>query len=116
VRPVFFMSWAYKDKPEMIGPLSEAYTTEANANDALVIPAGLAFAKAISRRPELELYQLDKRHPTLAGSYLAACTGFATLTGKSVVGNTYDAGLDRETAAFLQAVAMDTVKEYFGRP
>jgi hypothetical protein len=40
VRPVFFMSWAYKDAPEMTAKLSDAYTTEANANDALVIPAG----------------------------------------------------------------------------
>jgi hypothetical protein len=114
VRPVLFMSWAYKDKPDMIGPLADAYTTEANANDALVIPAGLAFAKSIKQRPELELYQPDKRHPTLAGSYLAAATSFAALTGKSPVGNSYDPGIGKETAAFLQQVAWDTVKEYFG--
>ena len=114
-RPVFFMSWAYKDKPEMIGPLADAYTTEANANDAFVIPAGLAFAKAIARRPELELYQPDKRHPTLAGTYLAACTSIAALTGKTPVGNTYTAGLDAQTVEFLQSVAWDTVQEYFGK-
>ena len=114
-RPVFFMSWAYKDKPEMIGPLADAYTTEANANDAFVIPAGLAFAKAIARRPDLELYQPDKRHPTLAGTYLAACTSIAALTGKTPVGNTYTAGLDAQTVDFLQTVAWDTVQEYFGK-
>src|SRR6185503_18591015 len=69
-RPVFFMSWAYKDKPEMTAQLAEQYTIAGNANDALVIPAGLAFAKAVSRRPALELYQSDKRHPSLAGTYL----------------------------------------------
>ena len=73
-RPVLFMSWAYKDAPEMTAQLAEQYTIAGNANDALVIPAGLAFAKAVARRPELELYQPDKRHPTLAGTYLAACT------------------------------------------
>jgi len=73
-RPVFFMSWAYKDKPEMTAALAEQYTLAGNANNALVIPAGLAFAKAIGKRPELELYQRDKRHPSLAGTYLAACT------------------------------------------
>ena len=58
-QPVFFMSWAYKDRPEMTAQLAEAYTREANRNDALVIPAGLAFAKAVAKRPALELYQPD---------------------------------------------------------
>lgn len=115
VRPVFFMSWAYKDKPEMAGQLAEAYTREANANDALVIPAGLAFARAIKQRPELEFYQKDKRHPQRIGSYLGACTAFAALTGKSPVGNTYTADLDADTAKFLQQVAWDTVQEYFAK-
>ncbi len=43
-KPVFFMSWAYADKPEMTAQLAEAYTVAGNANNALVIPAGLAFA------------------------------------------------------------------------
>jgi len=80
-RPVFFMSWAYADKPEMTAQLAEAYTIAGNANNALVIPAGLAFARAIGKQPELNLYVADKRHPSLAGTYLAACTVFAALTG-----------------------------------
>jgi hypothetical protein len=112
-RPILFMSWAYKDAPEMTAQLAEQYTVAGNANDALVIPAGLAFAKAIARRPELELYQPDKRHPTLAGTYLAACTAFAAIAKKSPVGVKYTAGLDAELAAFLQTVAADTVREYF---
>ena len=55
-KPVFFMSWAYADKPEMTAQLAEAYTVAGNANNALVIPAGLAFAKAIGKQPELNLY------------------------------------------------------------
>jgi hypothetical protein len=113
VRPVFFMSWAYKDAPEMTAKLSDAYTAEANADDALVIPAGLAFAKAIAKRPDLEFYQPDKRHPTLIGTYLAACTSYATLTGKSPVGNTYTGGVEPQLAKFLQTVAWETVQEYF---
>ena len=78
-QPMLFMSWAYKDVPEMTAQLAEQYTLAGNANDALVIPAGLAFAKAVSKRPSLELYQPDKRHPTLAGTYLAACTTYAAI-------------------------------------
>jgi len=85
-RPIFFMTWAYKDRPEMSAQLAEQYTLAGNNNDALVIPAGLAFAKAIARRPDLEFYQPDKRHPSLIGTYLAACTTYAAVFRKSPVG------------------------------
>ena len=116
VRPVLFMSWAYKDKPEMTAQLAEQYTLAGNTNDALVIPAGLAFARAIAKRPEIELYQADKRHPSLAGTYLAACTVYASLLRKSPVGNPYGAGLDAALAAWLQTVAWDTVQDYYAKP
>ncbi len=114
-RPVFLMTWAYKDKPEMTAQLAEEYTVAGNSNDALVVPAGLAFARAIGKRPGLELYQPDKRHPSLMGTYLAACTTYAALYGKSPVGNAYTAGIDAQTANFLQMVAWETVQNYIGK-
>ncbi len=112
-RPVFFMSWAYADKPEMTAQLAKAYTIAGNENNALVIPAGLAFERARRKQPELNLYADDKRHPSLAGTYLAACTVFAALTGRSPVGNSYLAGIDEPTARFLQTTAWETVQEYY---
>ncbi|MEP7156536.1 MAG: hypothetical protein ABI905_12230 [Betaproteobacteria bacterium] len=112
-KPVFFMSWAYADVPEMTAQLSEAYTQAANDNGAFVIPAGLAFARSVSQKPELNLYAPDKRHPSLPGTYLAACTVYASLFKKSPVGLAYNAGLDAATAKFLQTVAWETVQEYF---
>jgi hypothetical protein len=114
-RPVFFMSWAYADKPEMTAQLAEAYTIAGNENNALVIPAGLAFARAIGKQPELNLYVADKRHPSLAGTYLASCVVYAALTGRSPVGNSYIAGIDAPTAKFLQTVAWETVQDYYGK-
>ncbi len=112
-RPVFFMSWAYKDKPEMTIPLADAYTHAGNENDVLVIPVGLAFAKSIATKPDLNLYAADKRHPSMAGTYLAAATTYATLFNQNPVGLKYNAGLSPEIALYLQQVANDTVKEYF---
>ena len=114
-RPVLFMTWAYKDKPEMAAALAEQYTIAGNDNDALVIPAGLAFARAIAARPDLEFYQPDKRHPTLIGTYLAAATTYAALFRRSPVGNPYTAGIDAPTARFLQETALRTVEAYFGK-
>lgn len=111
--PIFFMSWAYEDKPEMTQQLAEAYTVAGNANKALVIPAGLAFARLRAQQPELNLYQLDKRHPSLAGTYLASCVVFTALTGRSPVGNSYTAGLDAATAKLLQTVAWEATQDYY---
>ncbi len=111
-KPVFFMSWAYADKPEMTAQLAEAYTQAGNANDALVIPAGLAFARAVAQRPQLNLYAADKRHPSMLGTYLATATVYAALYKKSPVGLSYTAGIDEPTARFLQGVAWETVSDY----
>lgn len=112
-RPVFFMSWAYQDAPEMTAQLAEAYTVAANENNVFVIPAGLAFARSISLKPDLNLYVPDKRHPSLAGTYLAAAVTYAALFKKSPVGLRYNAGLSAELALHLQQVAWDTIQDYY---
>jgi hypothetical protein len=112
--PVLFMSWAYQDKPEMTQQLAAAYTRAGNQNHALVIPAGLAFSSAVRKFPDINLYAPDKRHPSLAGTYLAACTTYAALFAKSPVGSKYEAGLNHEWANDLQTVASETVREYLG--
>ena len=110
--PVFFMSWAYADKPEMTEQLAAAYLKAGATNHAKVVPAGYAFARSLATRPDVNLYVADKRHPTLAGTYLAACTVLATVFGVSPVGNTYTAGLPPDVAAHLQATAWETVQSF----
>jgi hypothetical protein len=104
------------DRPEMTAALAEQYTIAGNANDALVIPAGLAFARAIAGLPDIGLYQSDKRHPSMRGTYLAACTVYAATTGQSPVGSAYTAGIDPPIAAYLQKTAWETVQTYYSKP
>ena len=111
---ILFMTWAYADRPEMTAALAEAYTRAGNESGALVVPAGLAFEAARAKDSTVRLYQADNFHPSLAGSYLAACTVLAAVYGRSPVGNRYTAGLDGKTAALLQSVAAETVARYFG--
>lgn len=112
-QPIFFMTWAYQDAPEMTAQLAEQYTLAGNANGALVIPAGLAFARSVAKSPGLNLYNADKRHPTLAGSFLGAATIYAALYGKSPAALKYRAELDETTASFLKGIAWETVREYY---
>jgi hypothetical protein len=113
-RPVFLMTWAYEDKPEMTAQLAEEYTVAGNANDALVVPAGLAFATAREGRPGLSLYQPDRRHPSPEGTYLAALTMYASIFRRAPAEGYVPPGIDAETAAYLRQAAWTTAKDYFG--
>lgn len=113
-QPVFFMTWAFTGMPGMTQQLAEAYTSLANETDSLVAPVGLAFARSLEKRPDLALIIADERHPTKAGTYLAACTLYAALYGKSPEGIAFDGGLGQD-ARFLQGVAWETVKAFYGR-
>jgi hypothetical protein len=110
--PVFFMTWAYTGKPEMTQQLDDAYTSIGKELNAMVVPVGRAFASALEKRSELHLVVPDLKHPTLAGTYLAACTFYAALHGQTPVGGTYTAGLSNQDARFLQQVAWDSWQEY----
>ncbi len=103
---------------DMIRKVEDMYVSAGNEAGALVIPVGLAFEEAYRRRPEMKLHkEYDGSHPDLIGTYLAAATVYASLYGKSPVGNTYDyyGKIGKEDAAFLQQVAEDTVKKFYGR-
>jgi hypothetical protein len=120
-KTALFMTWAYTKKhkkynPEMMEMNRVGYTEAGNKIDALVIPVGLAFKEAYSRKPGIELQKYyDGSHPDLIGTYLAACVTYAALYNKSPIGNPYDyyGKIDKEMATFLQTVAWDTVQKFY---
>ena len=69
----------------------------------------------MAKSPGLNLYNADKRHPSLAGSYLGAATIYAAVYGKSPAGLKYRAELDETTAAFLRQTAWEAVSDYYKR-
>ncbi len=114
-QPIFFMSWAYQDKPEMTAQLAAEYMKAGKQNNALVVPAGLAFANSVAQRPDLNLYVADKRHPSLMGTYLGACVVLASVYKVNPVGLKYTAGLPADVAAHLQNVAWTTSQAFHAK-
>ena len=112
---VLFMTWAYEGSPEQTDIIANNYTLAGNELGALVVPVGDAFALAAEIMPDVELRIADGRHPSLAGTYLAACTFFAAFHHASPVGAEYTAGLPADIAAGLQAAAWEAVSSYFDR-
>ena len=75
----------------------------------------LAFERSKSENPTIGLYCVDGKHPSLEGTYLAACVFYAALYGKSPEGNGYVAGLNANTAGKLQKTAWDSVTAFYGK-
>jgi hypothetical protein len=113
--PIFFMSWAYADKPEMTDQLAAEYIAAGKQNKALVVPAGIAFANSLKARPDIALTIADKRHPTLAGTYLAACTVMASVFKRDPTSSSYTAGLPADVARHLQATAWAASRDFHAR-
>ena len=61
--------------------------------DAPIAEAGLAFERMLDIAGDTELYHTDLRHPSLAGSYLAACVIFCTIFGEKTEHIPYTAEL-----------------------
>jgi len=117
--PVFFLTWARRDQPEMQRDLNTAYFGIASSLRAKVAPVGLAWQRALRTNPKRALHTDDGSHPNPAGSYLAACVFYATLLDASPVGLPGELShdgkplvkLDSELAAQLQEVAWTTVED-----
>lgn len=85
--------------------LRNAYLRIADSTHASVSPVGVAWKFVRDHYPAINLYAGDGSHPSLEGSYLAACTFYSSLFQKSSMGASYTAGLDPQTCAILQQVA-----------
>ena len=85
-RPVFYLTWARKATPDDQAVLNDAYIRAARANRSTVAPVGIAWSEVRQRHRSIELFYSDGSHPSAAGTYLAACTFYATIFDASPEG------------------------------
>jgi hypothetical protein len=78
-KTALYMTWARRNAPNSQKAITDAYTSVAQEVKATLIPAGLAWQKFLAKHDKPVLHDRDNSHPTLAGSYLAACVAFAAL-------------------------------------
>jgi PKD repeat protein len=122
--PLFFMTWGrkYGDQQNcaayppictyqgMQNRLRQSYLEMAATHNASASPVGISWQNAMALDSTIDLYSTDNSHPSIYGSYLAACTFYSSLFKKSCVGSSFwPTGIDSATAVFLQSVASSTV-------
>lgn len=121
---VFYMTWGRKNGDAgncaayppvctyegMQQRLRESYLEMSNDNDATCSPVGMAWRTFRTQYPSVELYNPDQSHPSVNGTYLAACVFYTSLYQKSTVGASYVlAGVQATDAPNIQSIASATV-------
>jgi hypothetical protein len=105
-KTVLYMTWARRHAPESQQAITDAYSSIGRELGATVVPVGLAWQRVLRQHGPPLLHDRDQSHPTLAGSYLAACVFLAVLFRENPVGiNCKVAGLSENDLARLQKAA-----------
>lgn len=114
--PMFYMTWGRRDgdayNAQFFPPLAtyegmdsllcERYRQMASDNDASLCPVGRVWRYLRTHHPEIELYQTDGSHPSMAGTYAAACSFYTMLFLRDPEAITYEAGLTDDEARIIR--------------
>ena len=117
--PVFFMTWGRENGDPtncanyppvctydgMQARLRESYIQMSVDNNCTVSPVGAAWKYVRDNHPSIGLYSPDGSHPSIYGSYLAACVHYTTIFRKSTVGSTFMSSIGHGDAVTLQQAA-----------
>ena len=110
-KTALYMTWSRRHAPASQRALTDAYTSVGQELGATVVPVGVAWHAFLSKHDKPDLYDKDGSHPSLAGSYLAACVFLNALYNEDPVG--IDVEVEKLTssdAKLLQRAAHDAGK------
>jgi len=91
--------------------LRESYMLFKTDFKTAVAPVGVAWKKVRQNLPTINLYDPDQSHPSLEGSYLAACVFYSNIFQKTSVSSSYLANLSTTVANQLQTYGSTTVMD-----
>lgn len=103
---LLFMTWEYKDEPDMYERIRKTYNDGALITGGQVVRVGEVWRNIIRDSvPNINLYAEDGFHPGPQGTFLAAAMFYNKIYGKSPSDNTYSAGMETEIADYLKLKA-----------
>ena len=130
VETVFYLTWGRKNGDAsncaswppvctysgMDSLLNMRYRMMADSNKAILSPVGAVWKYIRQNFPSIELYQSDESHPSIAGTYAAACSFYATLFRKDPTAITFNSTLSAKDAADIRIasklVVYDSLKNW----
>lgn len=120
--PVLYATWGRKQgsgdltaygltAETMTWKLAAAYETMGQTLNMPVAHVGLAYWDVVQNHEHIAIHDPDMSHPSAEGSYLAALTIFARITGVDPTTVEYDGGLSADVNVILKEAARKAVFE-----
>jgi PKD domain/Secretion system C-terminal sorting domain len=120
---VFYMTWGRKNGDAsncasfpvlctyggMDSLIRLRYQIMAADNNAILSPVGAVWRYIINNYPAIELYNADQSHPSLAGTYAAACTFYTVMFRKDVSNMSFNSGLTAAEALDIRTAVKKVV-------
>lgn len=97
---------------QMDSTITSHYKLFADSVKASMTPVGASWRYIRQNYPSIELFQPDDSHPSLAGSYAAACCFYATLFRSDPTSITFNSGLSVTDAANIRHAVKQTVYDH----
>ena len=114
-KTALYLTWARQNAPETQQAITNTYTSLGEEIGATIVPVGIAWKDFLAKHQQPVLYDKDMSHPSIAGSYLAACVFFGVFFNESPAGISSEIkGLSPAHAELLQAKAWDTINKFQG--
>ena len=111
-RSALYMVWPDLTRFDWFDRVRDSYALAARDVSGWFLPAGETWRAAWRHEPSLALYGGDGFHPSVAGSWAAALTIFAGLSGKSPLGLAAPATVNPQTAERLRQAAQEALDAY----
>jgi hypothetical protein len=120
---VFYMTWGRKNGDAsncafwppvctylgMDSLLNLRYHIMADTNNAILSPVGAVWKYIRQNYPLINLYQPDESHPSVAGTYAAACTFYTTIFRKDPTTITFNSTLSAADATAIKDATKNIV-------
>jgi hypothetical protein len=120
---VFYMTWGRKNGDASNCPtlpivctyigmddaIKSRYEMMANQNQAIVSPVGAVWRYIRNNYPAIELYSGDESHPSLEGSYAAACAFYTVIFRENPNNITYYPNIDPTAATQIRNATKEIV-------
>lgn len=122
----FYMTFAHKDGDNTVNPtlgyrtqdslIKLRYQIAAQRNKAIVSPVGAVWHYLRDNYPSIELYDADLVHPSVAGTYAAACCFYTTLYQKNPLLIPFNSSLSNIDANIIKtavkAIVFDNLTQW----
>ena len=116
---LLYMTWGYKNGSDLI-PETDTYLKMAdrvangykylsNIYDVPIVPVGDVWRNIREKQPQIGLYTEDDQHPTIYGSFLAACSFYSAIFKSSPIEGYVPPNVDLKNAETIQRSAFQVV-------